>query len=437
MAVGLAVVLAVGGGWYFFVIQASASVIAPASLVLFNQTVTVNQKPATPGQPLNTGDDVKTDAHGHAAIQFPDGSTARMAPSSELQITQVQLQRAGNLQAVHVTQKVGRTLINVQHLVSGATFEVHGHSMSAEVRGTQFELLVRPDNSQRLWVFVGSVKVSGKTTATLTAGQEVDIDGNGNLNNRRISQFDPADPFPMSEQCSATAVGGSNPGTMQTSVGDALSTGQSSEQDYYSPGGNLSVAFCYPGSSMSVTVTDPNGTQYSRQGPPPIRLQVPNGPPGLYQAVVRAVNVPATGEAYSVVFITDAACASADVDTGSTVRKTLSNSQIASDLAQSGAQGVTLQVQGTSPGAARIHFDSSFGGTSISWTVVFYAATPNLGAVVTQVTVNGLNLTTQVLKFLGSAGAQSISAIPQDFVVDRVYSCAAGGDNVMVIEGRR
>lgn len=100
-------------------------------------------------------------------------------------------------------------------------------------------------------------------------------------------------------------------------------------------------------------------------------------------------------------------------------------------------RGVTLQVQGTSPTSARFHYYSNFGGTPISWTVVFYAASPNLGAVITQVTLLGVSVTTQVLKYLGSFGPISISAIPQDFTVDRVYSCAAGRDGIMVVEGHR
>lgn len=52
-------------------------------------------------------------------------------------------------------------------------------------------------------------------------------------------------------------------------------------------------------------------------------------------------------------------------------------------------------------------------------------------------TLRGVNMTTQVLKYLGSFGPISISAIPQDFTVDRVYSCAAGRDGIMVVEGHR
>jgi len=70
------------------------------------------------------------------------------------------------------------------------------------------------------------------------------------------------------------------------------------------------------------------------------------------------------------------------------------------------------------------------------WTVIFFAATPNLGLVLTQVTVRGINLTTQVASKLNSAIGQSLS-VPTDFTVDRVYSCKGSGGGVMVIEGHR
>jgi len=120
------------------------------------------------------------------------------------------------------------------------------------------------------------------------------------------------------------------------------------------------------------------------------------------------------------------------------VRQTLSNSQIATALAESGSTGITLQVQGTSPTSARIFYYSNFGGISIQWTVVFYAATPNLGAVITEVTLRGVNVTTTVVSKLSSLGGNSITSMPSGFIVDRVYSCnGPGGDGMMVIEGHR
>src|SRR5579864_1198598 len=191
-----------GAGWYFFVVQASAAISAPASLVVINQPITVDGNPGTPGQSLDAGNTVSTGAGGHGAIDFPDGSYMRLAPGTTVTVNSVQLQKNGNLQTIALAQKVGRTFTNVQHLANGASFSVSGHSVTAAVRGTQFEILVRPDHTNRIWVFVGQVKVTGKTSLTMTAGQELDIDASGKLGNPHASQFDPTDPFPMAQQCS-------------------------------------------------------------------------------------------------------------------------------------------------------------------------------------------------------------------------------------------
>lgn len=427
-----------GAGWYFFVVQASAAISAPASLVIINQPITVDGNPGTPGQSLNAGDTVSTGAGGHGAIDFPDGSYMRLAPGSAVQINSVKLQKNGNLQTIALAQQVGRTFTNVQHLANGANFTVSGHGVTAAVRGTQFEILVRSDHSNRIWVFVGRVAVTGKTSVTMTAGQELDIDANGNLSNLRASQFDPTDPFPMAQQCSDSVSSGNNQGTSAASYGDGLAAGQSAESDYYSPGGKLTVALCYPGSTMSVTVTDPNGTRYSKQGSPPVTLSISNGPPGLYRAVVTAVNVPASGEAYSVAFATDAPCSADNIDTGGVVRETFSSTQISNALAESGMSGVTIYVSGTSPSSARIVYYSSIGGLPVAWIIDFYAATPDLGAVITQVTVHGIDVKTEVISAFSSFGGRSITSIPSGFVVDRVYSCAgANGDDILVVEGHR
>lgn len=437
LVVVLIALLAVGGGYWFFVVQASAAVNAPATLIVFNQPVTVDGNPGIPGESLNPGSTVATGSGGHASIQFPDGSFVRLSPNTKVTLTAVQLQRNGQLQNASVLERVGRTFTNVEHLATGATFQVNGHSVSAQVRGTQFEVLVRSDGTNRIWAFVGTVTIAGQTTIKLNAGQEIDADPNGKLSNLRSSQFDNTDAFPPTSLCTQTVSAGTTAGTEQTTTGDSLTNGQTSETDYNSPGGSLTLAFCYPGSLMSVALTSPTGAVYTRQGAPPLIVRIANGPAGVYKAVVRAINVASGGEPFAVAFATDAPCAAGNVDTGTTVRETLSNAQIAKSLAESGSMNVTLQVQGTSPTSARIFYYSNFGGVPISWTVDFYAASPNLGAVITQVTVRGVNVTTQIVSRLSAAGA-SVSSIPSGFVVDRVYTCnGPGGDDLMVIEGHR
>ena len=435
--IALVLLLMVGGGYFFLVAQAQAGVPSPAALLVASTPVDVGHndsgyRPATSGQSLDAGSSVRTGPAGHATIQFPDGSLVRVAPNTIVTIQAAQLTNNGNLKSANILQKIGRTLSTVQHLAGGASFQIGGHSVSAEVRGTEFEVLVRQNNTNQIKVFDGTVRVSGKTTVTLTANQQIEADPNGALGNPQPIQADKQDPFALAAQCSRAVAAGSSAGTLQTSVGDNIATGQTAEVDYRSSGGIIRFALCYPGSFMTLSVIDPNGAEHaSRNGTSGLPSNL-SGPPGLYRAIVHAIDVPG-GEPFAVSFATNSACVSGKVDTGSIVRETLTNAQLAQALS---ATGITVQVQGTSSSSARIYYYSNLGGTEISWTIDFYAATPNLGWVITQVTVKGINITTQVVDRITSAG-QSVSSIPSDYIVDRVYSCVGPDGNMMVIEGHR
>jgi hypothetical protein len=279
--------------------------------------------------------------------------------------------------------------------------------------------------------------VAGKTNATLNAGQEIDADANGNLSAPRAIRPDRNDPYQLVAECRRAVAQGSTAGTIEITTGDSISSGQTANVTYNSPGGITKTALCYPGSYMQLRVTSPIGTAYwFPNGDSPIRHQH-QGAAGRWTAQVIAVDV-SPAEPWVVAFAADAPCVAAPEtgsDTGAFVRQTLSTSQLSQGLQDS---GITLRVDGTSSNSARLYYYSNIGGTEISWTIVFYAATPNLGAVITQVTVRGVNVTTRLLNYLGPGAKESISSIPQDFTVDRVYSCkSAGGDNIMVIEGHR
>ena len=434
----LVVVVLLGGGYFFFVAQAQAGIASPAALLVASDPVEVGHndggyRPAASGESLEAGSSVRTGHAGHATIQFPDGSLVRMSPDTTVTVQAAQLTNGGNLKSASLLEKIGRTLSTVQHLVGGANFQVGGHSVSAEVRGTQFEVVVRPDASNQIKVFDGSVTVRGQTTATLKAGQQLDADSNGKLGTPRTIQPDKQDPFALAAQCTQVVSRGSTAGTQQTTTGENLSTGQTAEVDYRSPGGTVSVALCYPGSFMTLSIIDPTSVEHaSRNGASPVQASL-NGPPGLYRAIVHAIDV-AGGEPFAISFATNAACASGNVDLGGSVRETLSNAQLSQSLSESGVTGVTIQVQGVSSTSARIYYYSNLGGTELSWTIDFYAATPNLGWVLTQITIHGINVTTQVTSKLTSAN-QSISSIPTNYIVDRVYSCVSSDGDMMVIEG--
>lgn len=434
-----------GGGYYFFVQQAQAGVPSPAALVVFTDKVEVGRNDsgygtATPGQSLSAGSSVRTDKTGRAAIQFPDGSLVRIASDTRVTVTAAQLNKDGSLKQATVTDLSGRVFSSVQHLTGGANFTVQGHSVSAEVRGTKYEVVVNGDGSNLIKVFDGSVNVHGTNSQTVNAGQQVTATSGGKVNPPQSIQPDPVDPFALQAESEAAAAtgpsGNNNPGTFQTTGGSGLAQGGTSEPVLYnSPGGNVTAALAYPGSLMRLQVVDPNGQVHDGQGPPPIKVTIA-GPPGVYKATVTGIQL-SNPEPYSLTFASDATCSASNVDSGGVVRQTLSNADLAKALSDAGASGVSIQIVGTSSSSARLAYSSNLGGVSISWTIDFYAATPNLGAVLTQITFQGVNVTTQVVSQLTQATGQSVTSIPSDFTVDRVYSCKGPGGGMMVIEGHR
>lgn len=440
---GVVVVVAlllVGGGYFFFIAQAQGGVASPAALLVAATPVEVGHndsgyQPAKTGQSLDVGTSVRTGDTGRATIQFPDGSLTRLAPNTTVTIQAAQLNSAGTLKSASLAEKIGRTFSVVQKLAGGASFSVAGHSVSAQVRGTQFEVVVNGDHSNVIKVFEGTIQVVGQTTITLNAGQQVSADSNGRLGGSGAIIVDPRDPYALEQQCAQAVSQGTTAGTAQTTTGE-ISNSQTVEVDYLSSGTTTVAALCYAGTGfMNLSVVDPLGvTHAARGGQPPIVLRIQR-PAGLYKALVHAINV-ADNTPFAVTFASDATCGGTSVDDGSVVRQVLSNGQLSRDLEQSGSGGVTVQVQGTSPTSARVYYAYSGSGVSFSWTIDFYAATPDLGFVFTQVIVNGVNITTQLVSRLNAAGA-AVTSVPQDYIVDRVYSCSGIEGNTMIIEGHR
>ncbi|HLZ96138.1 MAG TPA: FecR family protein [Candidatus Dormibacteraeota bacterium] len=435
--IALVIILLLGGGYFFFVAQAQAGVASPAALLVATDPVEVGHNdsgyaPANSGQSLDAGSSVRTGHTGRATIQFPDGSLTRVAPDTTVTITSAQLNTAGSLKSATLAEKIGRTFSVVQKLTGGATFKVSGHSVSAEVRGTQFEVVVNSDFSNLFKVFDGSVVVAGQTTVTLRAGHQVTVDPDGRVGNPQSIRPDRNDPYQLEVQCADAVSRGPDAGTVQTTTGGPLSTGQSADVFYNSPGGSVSVALCWPGGQMAIALTDPNGSQHSSFGPSGSVLKAA-GPAGRWTALVNAVNVPVP-EPFAVAFSSDVGCAGQTFDDGATVRQVLSNNELAHSLGQSGITGITIQVQGTSSTSATIYYAYSGNGIDVSWMIDFYAATPNLGYVFTSVKVHGIDITTQFVSRLNAAGA-AVTSIPQNYIVDRVYSCVGPDGDMMVIEG--
>src|ERR1700674_4846598 len=214
------IVLIVGGALYWLNSAAQAATNAVATLTVFQPSVSVARNGgaflnSSTGSIVQTGDAVKTDTKGRGAIQLPDGTLMRLATETQITLTSAHFSKSGNLQDVSITQKIGRTLTNVQHLVTGATFKVAGQSDVASVRGTKFEVLVKADGTMVVKLFDGVLDFDGKNHVHLTAGQQATADPQGNIGNPVGPPLppDPSDPFGPQLAASDALRAGTTPGT--------------------------------------------------------------------------------------------------------------------------------------------------------------------------------------------------------------------------------
>src|SRR5438270_9849480 len=138
----LILIVAVVGVVVWLNVAASAQVNASATLTVYQPAASTSSNgnflTATTGAVVHAGASVKTDAKGRAAITLPDGTLTRLASDTTLKFDSAHFTKSGSLHDVTLSQKIGRTFTNVQHLASGATFDVNGASATASVRGTKF-----------------------------------------------------------------------------------------------------------------------------------------------------------------------------------------------------------------------------------------------------------------------------------------------------------
>ena len=306
----LILILIVGGVLVWLNRAASAQVNASATLTVYQPAAYTSRNGAdfadvSTGAVVHAGDSVKTDTKGRAAITLPDGTLTRLASDTTLKLDSAHFTKTGNLHDVTLSQQIGRTFTNVQHLATGATFNVKGKSATASVRGTKFEVLITADGKMTVKLFEGTLDFIGKNTVHLKAGQQATADANGNIGDPTPIVPDPADPFGPALAASDAVAAGTTPGTEQDFIGAPLHDGEQQQYTYaYAGGSLLKASLGYPGSAMKLTVQAPNNQKYFATGKLPT-VEVHNGPAGIYTIVVNGVS--GLGTAGEEPFVADSA----------------------------------------------------------------------------------------------------------------------------------
>src|SRR5690349_13563829 len=166
-------------------VAAGAQVNAPGLLTVYQPTASIAHgagayAAANTGSVVQPGDSVKTDTKGRATLTLPDGTQTQLAGTTEIKLDAAHFNKTGTIHDVTIVQQLGRTFTNVQHLVSGASFNVKGKSATASVRGTKFEVYTKADGTMVVKLFDGTMTVtSSKGNVTFSAPQQVSIDNDG------------------------------------------------------------------------------------------------------------------------------------------------------------------------------------------------------------------------------------------------------------------
>jgi hypothetical protein len=436
-------ILIVGGALYWLNSSAQAAVNAVATLSVFQPDVSVARNggsfvTAATGSIVQPGDGVKTDAKGRGAIQLPDGTLTRLASGTEITLTAAHFSKAGDLHDVSITEKIGRTLTNVQHLVSGATFKVAGQAAVASVRGTKFEVFIKGDGTMLVKLFDGQLDFAsndGKHHVHLVAGQQATADPQGNISNPIPIQPDPSDPFGPELLASDAVSAGTTPGTEQDFVGPPIHNGESQTYTYsFAGGGLVKSALGYPGSQMTLTVMAPDGQNYAHGGASPIVVTVENAPAGIYKITVTGVSGLGTaGEEPFVSVAALEACTTSNIRQNGAVREGYTSQDLSSAVAVSGLSSLSLKIVGNSLAGAVITGTGTYNGVGWTGTVVLAMHAGALEIFAVGATVLNLSVPAQqIVQQIGAAIGQDPTNINPGFVVDRVFTC--GG--VLMIDGR-
>jgi hypothetical protein len=435
------VILLVGGGIYWLNSSAQAAVSVSATLTVYQPTASLERNGsgsftnASSGAQVQAGDSVSTDTKGRAAIQLPDGTLTRLASDTQVTLDAAHFSKNGTLHDAKLSEKIGRTFTSVQHLVSGATFQVAGQSAVASVRGTKFEVYIKADGTMIVKLFDGQLDFDGKNHVHLIAGQQATADPQGNIGPAGPIQPDPADPFGPALDASTAVNVGTTPGTEQDYIGAPVHNGEQQQYLYSYAGGSLvKASLGYPGSAMQLKVQAPDGQMYTGSGHSPIIVSVVNPPAGIYKLFVVGVSGLGTvGEEPFLAVAAVEACVSSDIDQNGAVRRGYTDKDLANAVQVSGLSNLTVSIAPNSPAGAIVTGQGTYDGVGWTGSVLLVPHNGVVEIMAVGATVFGVSVPAQqIVQQIGSAIGQDPTNLNVGFIVDRLFAC----NSVVMIDGR-
>ena len=123
---------------------------------------------AVSGQPLAAGQHLRTGELSSATFVFNDGSQAQLKASSEISIDELNAESNGKLRTIVMTQIAGESSHAViPNNLSESRYEVRTSSGTGVAKGTEFQVVVTPQNTAYYYVIKGVVAVSAVQATVL------------------------------------------------------------------------------------------------------------------------------------------------------------------------------------------------------------------------------------------------------------------------------
>jgi hypothetical protein len=438
------VILLVGGALVWLNVAAQASVNASALLTVYQPAASVSHgggafSNANTGAVIDPGDTVKTDDKGRASITLPDGTVTRMAKDTSFTVDAAHFNKTGTVHDVTLAQQIGRTFTNVQHLVSGATFNVKGKSATASVRGTKFEVYIKADGTMIVKLFQGTITVfSDKGSVTFSAPQQVVVSPDGTIGQPGPIIPDPDDPFGPEINAQDAVSADTTPGTEQDFIGPVLHDGESTTTTYsYAGGHTIKAALAYAGSAMKLTAKAPDGQQYVATGKLPT-IVINNAPSGIYTFIIDGIRgLGPSGEQPFLAVASVEDCKSADVAQNGAVHRGYTAADLVSAVELSGGvpgvSNLSLNIAENQVFGAIIDGKGSYNGLGWTGSVVVVPNNFRLDIMPISGTVLGVNVpAATVVQQVANAIGQDPSNVYIGFNVERLFTCSS----VLMIDGR-
>jgi hypothetical protein len=172
---------AIGGSfllsWPGMTIAQMATLNQVSGVVEFMPAGSHTWRPASAGEQLEAGSQIRTGPRSATRLLFFDGSTTDLGAEAGLAVVQMSARRDRGKAVILLRQTSGQTHSHVRRLPDQASrFEIRTAAAVVTVRGTEFTTTVEADGTTSVTVAEGLVEVMAQgTTVLVSAGQQTTV----------------------------------------------------------------------------------------------------------------------------------------------------------------------------------------------------------------------------------------------------------------------